>query len=428
VAAWATHPAKLGKLRGEGRAKFHYSRIIDNPQKRALINRSRLRAGPATRDIACQRPYQYRGQLLGTTPVTVEQKDPFGYRPINVTFVEMAMHAGFIALLAYWSFVLVSPFLPIIVWSVVLAVALYPIYDWLTSLLRGRQRLAATAVTIAGLLVAIGPVAWLGIGLLDGLETLIERLNSGKLVSPPPDAVKDWPLIGPQLYDFWSLASTNLRSALSSVLPALQPIGQFLLGTASNAGTWMLTFLLSVIIAGFLFSSGPQLAAATKTFALKLDSKHGEEFVHIAGTTIRAVSRGVIGVSLLESVVGGVGMAFAGVPFASLLAVAILVLGIIQIGPLIVVLPLIVWSWFSLTTGGALAFTACMAMVSIIDNFLKPFVLTRGLATPMLVTLIGVIGGVLTYGVAGLFVGPVVLAVAWDLADAWIHDTAAPPA
>jgi len=359
--------------------------------------------------------------------VTAEQKDPLNYRPFNSTFVEMAMHAGFILLLAYWTFVLVSPFLPVIVWSVVLAVALHPIFDWLSSALGGRQKLAATAVTIAGLLVVIGPVAWLGLGLIDGLETLIARINTGKFVPPPPEAVKDWPLVGQQLYDFWLQASTNVRSALSSVLPALQPVGQFLLGMASNAGSWMLTFLVSVIIAGFLFSSGGQLAAATKTFALKLDSKRGEEFVKIAGATIRAVSRGVIGISLLESVVGGIGVALAGVPFASLLAVAILVLGIIQIGPLIIVLPLIVWGWFSLSTGGALAFTACMAMVSVIDNFLKPFVLTRGLTTPMLVTLIGVIGGVLTYGVAGLFVGPVVLAVAWDLADAWIHDTTAAP-
>ncbi len=359
--------------------------------------------------------------------MTAEQKDPFGYRPFNASFVELAIHAGFIALLAYWTFVLISPFLPVMVWSVVLAVALYPIYDWLTLTLRGRRRLAAAAVTIAGLLVVIGPVAWLGLGLFDGLEAFISRLNSGKLVPPPPGAVKDWPLVGQQLYDFWQLASTNLRTALASVLPALQPVGQFLLATASNAGTWMLTFLVSVIIAGFLFAPGPRLAAAAKTFALKLDSRRGEEFVNIAGATIRAVSRGVIGVSLLQSVIGGFAMAFAGVPFASLLAVAILVLGIVQIGSLIIVVPLIVWSWFNLTTGGALAFTICMAMVSVIDNLLKPFVMTRGLSTPMLVTLIGVIGGVLTYGVAGLFVGPVVLAVAWDLADAWIHDTAAPP-
>jgi predicted PurR-regulated permease PerM len=355
-----------------------------------------------------------------------ERSESFSYRQFNATFVEMAIHVGFIGLLAYWCFLLISPFLPIIVWSVVLTVALYPLYDWLAAVFRGRRRLAAASITIAGLLVVIGPVAWLGLGLIDGLEMLLARLRSGKLVPPPSQAIKDWPLIGQQLYDFWLLASTNARSALSNLLPQLQPIGQFLLSTVSNAGTWMLNFLVSVIIAGFLFSPGPRLVITAKTLALKLDSKHGEEFVEIAGATIRTVSRGVIGVSFLQSVVGGIGTVLAGVPGASLLALAILVLGIVQIGSLVIVAPLIVWSWLTLTTGTALAVTACMSIVIVMENFLKPFVLTHGLTTPMLVTLIGVVGGVFAYGLAGLFVGPVVLAVAWDLAKAWIHDSTLP--
>jgi predicted PurR-regulated permease PerM len=162
---------------------------------------------------------------------------------------------------------------------------------------------------------------------------------------------------------------------------------------------------------------------AAKRLARRIDSTHGDKFVELAGTTIRAVSRGVIGISILQAVIGGIGMSFAGVPGASLLTLAILVLGIIQIGPLLIVAPLVVWSWTTMTTGPALALTACMGTVSFIDNFLKPFVLTHGLASPRLVTFIGVIGGVLAYGFAGLFVGPVVLAVAWDLANAWIHNS-----
>jgi predicted PurR-regulated permease PerM len=355
-----------------------------------------------------------------------EHSESFSYRQFNATFVEMAIHVGFIGLLAYWCFLLVSPFLPIIVWSVVLTVALYPLYDWLAAVFRGQRKLAAASITIAGLLIVIGPVAWLGLGLVDGLEMLLARLRSGKLVPPPSQAIKDWPLIGQQLYDFWLLASTNARSAVTNLLPQLQPVGQFLLSTVSNAGTWMLNFLVSVIIAGFLFSPGPRLVITAKTLALKLDSKHGKEFVEIAGATIRTVSRGVIGISLLQSVVGGIGMVLAGVPGASLLALAILVLGIVQIGSPIIVAPLIVWSWLTLTTGTALAFTACMSIVIFMESLLKPFVLTRGLTTPMLVTLIGVVGGVFAYGLAGLFVGPVVLAVAWDLAMAWIHDSTLP--
>jgi predicted PurR-regulated permease PerM len=245
------------------------------------------------------------------------------------------------------------------------------------------------------------------------------------LIPPPSETIKDWPLVGQQLYEFWTLASTNLRSALAYLLPQLQVIGQFLLDTVSSAGMGMLTFLVSVIIAGFLFSPGPQLVVAMKKITLRIDPVHGEEFVELAGATIRAVSRGVIGISLLQSVVGGIGMLLAGVPWASLLTLGILVLGIIQIGPLLIVAPLVVWSWVTMTTGPALAFTACMVAVSVMDN-LKPFVLAQGLTTPKLVTFIGVIGGVLAYGIAGLFVGPVVLAVGWDLANAWIHDGTAP--
>jgi predicted PurR-regulated permease PerM len=356
------------------------------------------------------------------TSVTEERSDSFDYRQLNATFVEMAIHIGLIGFLAYWSFILISPFLPFIVWSVVLTVALYPGFDWLASLLGGRRGLAAALITIFGLLVVLGPVTWLGLGLIEGLKNFIERLDSGKLIPPPSETIKNWPLVGQEIYDFWSLASTNIRSALTSLLPELQSLGGILLDTASSAGTGMLKFLASVIIAGFLFSPGPSLVVAAKTLALRIDKAYGEKFVKLAGATIRAVSRGVIGISVLQAVIGGIGMSLAGVPGASLLTLAILVLGIIQIGPFFVVAPLVVWSWTTMSTGPALALTACMATVSFIDNFLKPFVLSSG-ATPRLVTFIGVIGGVLAYGFAGLFVGPVVLAVAWDLANAWIYDS-----
>ncbi len=225
---------------------------------------------------------------------------------------------------------------------------------------------------------------------------------------------------------FRTLASTNVRSALSYLLPQLKPVGDILLNAVSNVGAWTLQFLVSVIIAGFLFPPGPLLVAATKTLALKIDSTHGERFVTLSGATRRAVSRGVIGISLMQAVLGGLGMSLAGVPGASFLTLAVLVLGIIQIGPLIIVAPLIMWSWTTMTILPALAFTACMAMLIVIDSFLKPFVLARGLTTPMPVTFVGVIGGVLAHGIGGLFIGPVVLAVAWDLLNAWIRDSKTP--
>jgi predicted PurR-regulated permease PerM len=134
------------------------------------------------------------------------------------------------------------------------------------------------------------------------------------------------------------------------------------------------------------------------------------------------VSRGVIGISLLQAVIGGVGMSLAGVPFASVLTLAILVLGIVQIGPVVIIVPLTIWGWMALSTGPALAFTICMVAVYLVEVVMKPFLLAHGLKTPMLVIFIGVIGGILEHGIPGLFAGPIVLAVAWEVAKAWIYE------
>lgn len=355
--------------------------------------------------------------------MTDDDRQSTTLRRLNATFIEVAIHLGLIGFLFYWAFELVHPFIPIMVWSVVLTVALYPAFDWLTMALRGRARLAAALITIAGLLIIIGPATWLGVGLVKSVPGLIARIESGGLTIPPPSAsVKDWPVFGEQIYQYWDLASTNIGQLLSSLLPQLKEIGEFLLGAASKAGAGTLVFLVSMVIMGFLFTRGPTLLAATRALARRVDPSYGESFVDLAGATIRAVSRGVIGISLVQAIIGGVGMSLAGVPFASLLTLAILVLGIVQIGPLIVVVPLVIWGWSELSTGAALAFTICMAAVYLVEAVFKPFVLAHGLTTPTLVIFIGVIGGIIAHGVPGLFAGPIVLAVAWELAKAWIYE------
>ena len=243
---------------------------------------------------------------------------------------------------------------------------------------------------------------------------------------PPPSAVvRDWPLIGQPLYDFWTLAFTNVQSALAYLLPQLKPAGEVLLETVSSAGAGTLKFIVSVAITGFLFSPAPRLVSAINTLAHRIDPAHGEPFVKLAGATIRAVSRGVIGISLLQAVIGGIGMSLAGVPFASLLTLAILAFGIVQVGPLPIAIPLVIWSWMTTSTLVALAFTTCMIAVYFVEAFLKPFVLARGLTTPTLVIFVGVIGGIIAHGISGLFAGPIVLAVAWEIANAWVYGSEA---
>jgi len=342
---------------------------------------------------------------------------------IDAKIIEIGIRLALLSLLIFWSVMIIRPFIGIAVWSIVLAVALYPVFEQMTKWLGGRRRLAAALITILGLLIVIGPTTWLGLGLVDSLKTLYERLESGSMFIPPPvETVKSWPLIGKQFFQFWDLASTNLQAALVKAGPLLKPAGSWLLDEAKSAGTGILQFLISVIIAGFLLSPGPWLAESVAAFLRRLVSKRGEEFLQLAGATIRNVSQGVIGVSLLQALLAGIGLMAAGVPNASLIAFGVLILGIVQIGPSLILIPVIIWSWMTMETTAALIFTAYMVPVNLLDNVLRPIIMTRGLTTPMLVILIGVIGGTLFHGIIGIFVGPIVLAVAWNLLIAWMRD------
>lgn len=342
---------------------------------------------------------------------------------ITAQFVDIAIRLGVLGLLLYSAFALVRPFVSIAIWSAVLAVALHPAFDWTARRLGGRPRLAAVLVTIASLVIIIGPATWLALSLIDSLRTVSEHLNASTLGIPaPPPAVRGWPLIGEPLYQFWDLASTNLRAALAKIVPHLKPFGATLLRVATNTGTATLAFFVSIVVAGFLLSSAPMLAKAVHAFSRRLAAARGEEFTKLATVTIRTVARGVIGISVLQAMLAALGLAVAGVPAASLITSAVLVLAIIQIGPAIVLIPVVIWSWFAMDTTAALLFTAYMVPVNLIDNVLRPMVLGRGLKTPMPVILLGVVGGTFAYGIAGLFLGPIVLAVIWELLIAWTSE------
>jgi predicted PurR-regulated permease PerM len=337
--------------------------------------------------------------------------------------IELTIRLGALALLLYLAYVLVRPFISIVIWSVVLTIAFYPVFDWLAALLNGRRRLAALLVTMIVLLIVVGPATWLVLSLIDSVQTISDHLDLSTVRLPPPaESVKSWPLVGEPLYQFWELASTNLGAALTKIAPQLRPLGNNLLYIAAEAGTGSLKFFASIILAGFLFAPAPALVHAVRRLSRRLAAERGEAFVDLAGATIRSVSRGVIGVSVLQALLAGVGLLAAGVPGTSLIASAVLLLGIIQIGPSIVLIPVIIWSWISMETSEALLFTAYMVPVNLLDNILRPVVMGRGLETPTLVILLGVIGGTLAYGITGLFLGPIVLAVVFDLLLAWTRE------
>jgi predicted PurR-regulated permease PerM len=338
----------------------------------------------------------------------------------SATTIDLAIRIGFIAFLGYWSFHIIAPFLTIALWSAILAVALYPLFAWLAR--RMPPRMAASVVTLLCLMIVLGPMTWLGFGMIGGARALATRFAAGEWVIPvPSEAVKGWPLVGERVYRLWDLAATNMKVALAEVAPTLKPVGERLLKIAQSGFLAMLELLVAIVVSGFLFTHGPQLVEALKAFLDRALGHHGNEHVQLAGATIRNVSRGVIGIALLQAILAGVGFLAAGIPAAGVLAFVALVLGIIQLGPAILFLPLIIWSWTAMETMQALLFTAYMIPVGLVDNILKPLLMARGLTTPMPVIMVGVIGGTIAYGIVGLFFGPIVLSVAWAVMVAWVQ-------
>src|SRR5579871_555873 len=366
----------------------------------------------------------------GTTRMDTEKRHPTAFQQARSgdEVIQIAIRLGLLAFLIYWSFIILRPFIPILVWSAVLSVALYPAYDWLSAHLGKRPRTAACILTIVILTVFLGPATWLGVGLVDGLRNISDQLTSGDLVIPsPPDGVRDWPLIGPQLFEFWNKASGNLEATLRELAPHLKPFAGPILAIAGTVGTGTIKFLLSVIVAGFLFPSGPRLVAAVRNMLAHIVPERSKEFMALAGATIRTVAQGVIGIAAIQALLAGIALKIAGVPNAGVLAFAILVLGIVQIGSAPVLIPVIIWVWMVKELGAAILITIFLVLVGLSDNALKPLLMGRGLSTPVLVIFVGVLGGTLAHGLLGLFVGPIILAVVWQLLMAWTHDSAEMP-
>src|SRR5262245_61830210 len=252
------------------------------------------------------------------TTITRSNGDP--PRAISANTIDLAIRLGFLGLLGYLSLNVIIPFLTVLLWSAILAVALYPLFDWIQRWL-GRRRLAALLVTLLCLMIVVGPIAWLGFGLIGGVESLVKAVHAGQLAIPlPDDSVKGWPFVGEYLHHVWSLAATNAKAALTELAPKLRPVGGRLLDIAQRAFAGLLQFLVSIIIAGFLFTRGPQLVDALSAFFSRILSYRGKEMVHLVGATIRNVSRGVIGIALFQAILGGIGFLAAGIPAANVLA------------------------------------------------------------------------------------------------------------
>ena len=335
--------------------------------------------------------------------------------------VDAAIKIGLVALLAVWCLEIVRPFMLPVIWGTIIAIASYPGFVRLEQALGGHSRLAAILWTIFGLILVLGPIGMLAGVLVDNLQDLAADLLAGRLQVPaPPDVVATWPLVGAPAHRFWSLASTNLGAALAQVETQVRALSAWLLTAVATAGLGMLQFVIAVIIAGVLLPQAEAGARAAHAVATRLAGERGPSLVTLAEATIRSVARGVLGTAMIQALLAGAGLVAAGVPGAGLLAFICLILCTVQIGPGVVLIPSMIYLFTHADTMTAILFTAWSIPVMLVDNVLKPFLMRRGVELPTVIILIGVIGGLLAYGLIGIFLGPVVVALGYELFRAWV--------
>lgn len=340
--------------------------------------------------------------------------------------LEATIRIGILILLVAWCFSIVKPFMIPIVWGIIIAISEYPVYLQLRRALGGRNGTAATLITLLGLVLLITPTIMLSSTLVDSAQVLSKGLKQGTITVPPPsENIKEWPLVGEELDEFWRHASENITAAAAKIAPQLKAIGTWLLSTAVGAGFGILYFVIAIIIAGLLLANSESGARAAHAIAARLAGEKGADYAALAEATIRSVTRGILGVALIQSLLAGIGFMVMEIPGAGFWALICLLLSVIQIGIFPVTLPILIYVFSTADTNPAIVFLIWSIFVGILDNILKPILLGRGVKVPMTVVFVGAIGGFISYGIIGLFVGAVVLVLGYKLILAWLDNTPA---
>jgi predicted PurR-regulated permease PerM len=340
------------------------------------------------------------------------------------------LQIGALLVLLTWCFTIMRPFIGIVVWAVIIAVAIYPLHVSLTARLGNREKMSAFLLALAGLAIILIPTWILGESTFGSLKVLAGDLKAGTLTVPPPsDDVARWPLIGERVHAVWSEAATNLEATLTQYDEQLKDLGQRVVGFVTGTMIGVFQFVFSTIIAGVLLMQAKGGYTATRNIAVSLvGNVDGERFTDMSILTIRSVVKGVLGVAVIQALASAIGLALIGVPAAGLWAFAVLVLAIIQLPPILVLGPIAFWVFSVADTVPATIFLIYAIVVSGSDAVLKPMLLGRGVETPMLVILIGAIGGAMASGIIGLFIGAVVLALGYELLVAWMAPDEEEPA
>ena len=333
-----------------------------------------------------------------------------------------ALQIGLIFLMASWCLKIISPFLGLVAWAAIIAVALYPLHTKLSAKLGGREKGSAAIIVLIGLTILIAPTWSLTGSSIDTAQELAAGLEAGTLTVPPPNEnVAGWPLIGKRVHKVWSEAATNLQATLHKHSGQVKAFSTWLLKTVASTTKGILGFAVSIIIAGVFMVGADKSYQAFRSIGHRLGGDRGSDFVDLTVATVRSVAKGVLGVAFIQTLLAAIGLILMDIPGAGIWASIILLLAIMQLPPLLVLGPIAIWVFSVAEPIPATIFLVYALFVSFSDAILKPMLLGRGVEVPMLVILLGAIGGMISSGIIGLFFGAVILALGYKLFIFWLN-------
>jgi predicted PurR-regulated permease PerM len=336
--------------------------------------------------------------------------------------VDTIIRLGVLAVLLMWCFDILKPFILILIWAVVIAIAIFPVYTFFVKIFRGRRILAVIVLTLIMLSFIIIPSGLIMYSLYEGVNHFRELFNAGKpLIPPPGGTTANWPIITKPIVDVWELASDNLQDAVLKYSNQIKDYGTIALIALAGVGKGIAFFIVSIIIAGFLLLYADSSSVVVHKIAKKLVGENSEHFSSIIVRTIQNVVKGILGVALIQTTMEGLGFFIAGVPFAGLWTILCLILAIVQIGVGPIAIPVAIYMFSVSDTTSAVILAIWLGITLLIDNVLKPILLGRNAPAPMLVIFLGAIGGFLYDGFIGLFLGAIILTIGYKLFLTWLE-------
>ena len=338
--------------------------------------------------------------------------------------IELLLPLLLLALLIILCIQLLVPFVGLLIWTIILAVCFYPVHLRLKK--RVSNRMSASIIGIALSAFVLVPTAIAAISAAGSIPKVVAAIQTGEQrLPPPPERLQSVPIVGDRGYAMWTQASTDMPSFARQYKPQLAAFAKSLIGFAGSLFVTVLAIVAAVVFAAITLAYSESARAFIANILARISGSResGEHYMNVIGATIKSVANGVIGVAFVQALLVGIGFFVVGVPAAGLLSILAMALGVVQIPVVLVTLPAIIWAFANLDSTVAVIFTIWSIIAGLSDAVLKPMMIGHGLEVPMPIILLGVIGGVMAYGLAGLFIGAVLLAVGYVLFIEWLNRT-----